>query len=634
MSPAMPRPITRLPLATLLATAFLAIPGTLWAQAQRPQAQPSAGQDKSIVAVVNADPITADQLSEEAVRRYGTDLLENMINRHLILQACQAAGVEVTQADVSAEIQRIAAKFNLSIDQYLKLLQEERDISPVQYAQEVIWPMMALRLLVHDRLVISDEDFNRAYLARFGEAVKCRMIMVSDPALAKTLHDRAKANPDQFGALAKEFSEDEASASVRGLIPPIRKFTGHSQVEEVAFSLAENAVSDVLPMGDQWILLQAVKRMPATNPTPQAMPAIREQIVDALRDEKVREAAAELFQELQTKASVVKVLGNDELTRQHPGVAAIVNEQKVLVAHVAAECVKRHGSVVLEGEINRKLLTQALKTSGKQVTREDLDAEVQRAAVAYGFVNQTGEPDVEAWIQSVMSEGVASRDLYLRDSVWPSVALGKLIEGRVEVTEDDMREGFESNYGPRAEILAIVLSDQRTAQKVWDLARGNPTEEFFGGLAEQYSVEPVSQSNLGKVPPLRKHGGQPALEKEAFSLRPGELSGIVATGDKYVILKCQGFTEPLVTNPADVREELMLAIQERKNRVAMAKLFDELKEKSQIDNFFELAKKTSGGVPTSGQSAVVPAAPTAQSGSAKTPVAPASATGPARPARR
>ncbi len=557
-------------------------------------AEPSTGgtPSNSVVAVVNADPITADQLADESVRRYGPDMLDNMINRHLILQACKEAGIEVTNADVSGEIQRIAAKFNLPIDQYLKLLQDERDISPDQYAREVIWPMMALRRLVADQVKVSDEEFNQAYLSQYGEAVKCRMIMVADRKLADSLRERAVAAPDQFGELAKEFSEDEASASVRGLIPPIRRHTGDTRLEEIAFSTPENGVSPVLELGDQWIILQPVRRLPAANPNAQTMPAIREQIVDSIRDVKVREAASGMFGELQRQAQVVKFLGDSEAMKQNPGVAAIVNGQKVTIAQVANECVKRHGSIVLDGEINRKLLTQALAKAKQQVTRADLDAEVARAAVAYGHVGPNGEPDIEAWIASVLEEGVATRELYYRDSVWPSVALAKLIEGQVTVTENDLREGFESNYGPRVEILAIVLSDQRTAQKVWDMARNNPTDEFFGELAEQYSVEPVSQSNFGKVPPLRKHGGQPALEKEAFSLKPGELSGIVATGEKYVILRCQGMTEPVVSDFSAVREELQLMLQEKKSRQAMAKMFDQLKDSAKIDNFFEIAKKT------------------------------------------
>jgi parvulin-like peptidyl-prolyl isomerase len=574
---------------------------TCAADAPKGAASAPTASTNSVVAVVNADPITSDQLAEETVRRYGTDRVDNMINRHLILQACTAAGLEVTNQDVSAEIHRIAAKFNLPTDQYLQLLQDERDISPDQYAREVIWPMLALRRLVHDRVQVTDEELNRGLLARYGESVKCRMIMVSDRKLADSLRQRALANPDQFAALAKQHSQDETSASVGGLIPPVRRYTGDSRLEEVAFSLPENAVSEVLQLGDQWIILQAVRRMPAASPSAQAMPAVREQITDAIRDEKIRDTATEVFAQLQKDAKVVKVLGDEAAMKQNPGVAAIVNGQKVTIAQVASECVKRHGSVVLDGEINRKLLSQALAKAGKQVTQADLDAEVVRAATAYGYVRSDGQADVKAWLEAVVADGLASTDLYYRDSVWPSVALSKLVDGQVTVSEDDLREGFESSFGVRVEVLAIVLSDQRTAQKVWEMARNNPTDEFFGNLAEQYSVEPVSQSNFGKVPPIRKHSGQPALEKEAFSLKPGELSGIVATGDKYIILRCQGLTEPVVSEFAVVRDELTISIREKKNRQAMAKKFDELKETAQIDNFFEVAKK-------SGKVAAAPAA--------------------------
>ncbi len=185
------------PLTILMVAVALSVP-SFAADAPKSAAPSAAGG--SIVAVVNADPITSDQLADESVRRYGVEMIDNMINRHLILQACVAKGIEVTNQDVSAEIHRIATKFNLPTDQYLQLLQDERDISPDQYAREVIWPMLALRRLVHDQVQVSDEEFNRAFVARYGEAIKCRMIMVSDRQLADSLRERAL---DQSGAVRR-----------------------------------------------------------------------------------------------------------------------------------------------------------------------------------------------------------------------------------------------------------------------------------------------------------------------------------------------------------------------------------------------------------------------------------------------
>ena len=545
------------------------------------------GASNDVVAVVNADPITRSMLSEATVDRFGDEILENMINRYLILQECNQRGIEVTKQEVSDEIRRLAGKFGLSMESYLNLLQENRQITASQYSREIIWPMLSLRKLVANQVKVTDEEFNRAYLSQFGEAVKCRLIMVEDRGKAMELHQQASANPQQFNLLAKQYSEDEASASVGGLIPPIRRYTGDSRLEDAAFALANGEVSPVLQLGDQWIFLQAVRRIPASTPSPQSLPAIKEQINDRIRDEKVRVSASELFAKLQEKSNIVKVLGDESLEKQNPGVAAVVNGQQVLISQVGEEAIKRYGADVLEGEINRKLLMQELRSEKKQVAQADLDQEIAAGAIASGYVEADGNADLDGWFDSITSDGKTTVDLYVQDVVWPSAALRKLVEDSVEVTQVDLENGFEAAYGPRVEVLAVVLSDQRTAQKVWEMARDNPTDAFFGGLAEQYSVEPVSSSNQGKVPPIRRHGGQPAVEKEAFSLKPGELSGIISTGGKYLVLRCQGYTEPVVSDPSVVQAELLRDLSDRKTKQAMAAHFEQMVGDAEIDNFLE-----------------------------------------------
>ncbi len=551
-----------------------------------------AQNENSVVAVVNADPITRQMLANATLDRYGDAVLDNVIiNRQLILQACKDRGLGVTETEVGEEIARLATKFGFKVPDYLNLLKEERSIDPDQYGREIIWPMLALRKLVSDQVQPTAEEFDRAFLAQYGEAIKCRMIMVSKKEKADMLHREAVAKPDGFGELAKVNSEDEVSASVRGLIPPIRRYTGDSRLEDTAFALANGQISPVMQLADQWIFLQAVRRIPATSPPASAMPTIRAQIEDQIRGEKMKGAASELFANLQRNSNVVKVIGNPQLQQQYPGVAAVVNNQSITLSQLSAECIKRHGKDVLEGEINRKLLNQALKTAGKTISDAELQAEVARAAKSMGLVRSDGSADITAWLESVTSDGETTREIYLRDAVWPSVALKKLVEDRIAVTEEDMQRGFDSNFGPRVEILACVLADQRTAQKVWKMARDNPTEEFFGRLAEQYSIEPVSASNSGKVPPIRKYSGQPTIEREAFQLQAGQLSSILASGDKYILLKCQGRTEPVVSDINAVRSELQRDLTDKKFAVEMANEFDRLKDTAEIENYLVAAKE-------------------------------------------
>ncbi|MFM7931111.1 MAG: hypothetical protein ACKO9Q_25665, partial [Pirellula sp.] len=106
---------------------------------------PNAEAGPAIVALVNSQKITLQDLANLCVMRHGEEVLENMVNRYLILQACQERKIEISQKDVDDEIGRIASKFNLSVQMYLKLLDTERDIRPEYYASDIVWPMLALR---------------------------------------------------------------------------------------------------------------------------------------------------------------------------------------------------------------------------------------------------------------------------------------------------------------------------------------------------------------------------------------------------------------------------------------------------------------------------------------------------------
>jgi parvulin-like peptidyl-prolyl isomerase len=280
---------------------------------------------------------------------------------------------------------------------------------------------------------------------------------------------------------------------------------------------------------------------------------------------------------------VVNVFNDTAKREEMPGVAAVINNHKVTVRELAEECVARHGTEVLEGTISRRLLEQALKQRNITVSQQDVDAEVARAALAMGQKTADGMPNVEKWLELVTKEQGLPLDAYMRDSVWPSVALKKLA-GEVKITNEDLQKGFEANYGTRVRCRAIVLANQRKAQEVWEKARGL-TAEDFGKLAAEYSVEASSKALQGKVPPIQRHGGQPLLEKEAFSLKPGELSSIIQAGDKYVILFCEDYTKPTNVNFAEVKQDIYSDIFEKKQRIAMAEEFNRLRESAQIDNF-------------------------------------------------
>jgi parvulin-like peptidyl-prolyl isomerase len=561
----------------------------------RPAATPAnaartADASMSVVAIVNREEISREELARECLTVYGKEVLQSVVNKQLILGYCQRMGIAITEKDVQDEIDRMARKFALTTDQYLAMLKQERGIRPEQYASDIVWPMLALRRLAQDQITPTAAELKQAFESQYGEAIKVRIIVLDDEESARRVQAQAAKNPDDFGALAKNHSKDP-SASMNGLIQPIRRGNGHSEIENAAFTLADGQVSRVIPITlgagreqgavTQYVILKRESLLPAMKVNPKlAEERLRESIVEG----KLRTAAAEVFQKLQSEAVVVNVMNDPAKSAQMPGVAATINGRKITLRELAEECLSRHGVEVLDGTISRHLLAQELKRRNLTVTERDEYDEIARAALSMGYKTANGQPDVQKWLTAVKEEQGLSLDVYKRDSVWPSVALKKLA-GEVQISKEDLQKGYEANYGPRVRCRAIVVANQRRAQEIWEQARTNPTAEYFGQLAEEHSIEPSSKALQGKVPPIQRHGGQPNLEKEAFSLKPGELSSIVQVVDKFVILFCEGYTEPIQVSFDEVKQEIANDIREKKQRISMAEVFNKLRDSAQIDNF-------------------------------------------------
>jgi len=547
------------------------------------QAGPPKTADKNapqIVALVNGEEISRQQLAQECLRYGGEDVLQSIVNRHLIAIHCQQQKVSVSEAEVQAEIARMAARFNLGVDQWIKMLETERQITPQQYARDIVWPTLALRKLAGPQLQVTDEELKQEYETEFGPAVKGRIIVVKDPQKAQEIRAQAAAPSADFARLARQFSEDVNTASTGGLVQPIRRHMGDPQLEDIAFKLKDGEVGPILQVGDQFVILKCEGHLPGRQ---MAADQVRDRHIDQIRDRKLPKIASELFRKLQAEAKVENLM-NDP-AKQHLGVAAQINGQPVTVRELSEECITRQGKEVLDTFINRKLLEQRLREKKLVVSQPEIDAEIARAAVANEIMLPNGQPDVQKWLKMVTQQSGVTVDAYIRDAVWPTVALKKLVSADVKVAEEDLQKGYEANYGPRVRCRAIVLGDQRLAQQVWDMARKDARPEHFAQLASEYSIEVGSRSQGGEVPPLQKHGGQPVLENEAFRLKAGEISGVIQVGDKYVILRSEGFTTPENVKFPEVRQLLFDDIHEKKLRVAMAQEFERIKNSSQIDNF-------------------------------------------------
>ncbi|MBI84452.1 MAG: peptidylprolyl isomerase [Planctomycetaceae bacterium] len=582
-----------------------------------------------IVAVINQKPIQRSELARECMNRFGEDVLETVANKYILLMECKRREVVITKEEVEREVTSMANKFGITVEHWLGMLEDERKINPRQYRNDVIWPTLALRKLAAKSITVSDDEIKQAWDSQYGPKVKVRLIALTQKTKADQIYRQALATPTDFAELAMDHSQDVNSAPYGGLVPPIRRHMGSPELEQVAFSLKPGQISRVIHVANQYVILKCEKILAPTTVSEKDFKVVRSRLESNIHSAKQREMAAETFSTLQNKAQFTNVYNNPNLRQKNPGVAATINGKQITIRQLAEECLLRHGISVLDIEINRRLLQQELKRRNLSVQQADLHREVERAARAFGITKNDGSPQINSWLKMVTEEQGVTKEIYMSDIVWPTVALKTLIGSRVQVTEDDLHKGFEANYGERVECLAIVMSDQRRAQKVWAESQKSPNAKAFARLASIHSIEPISRNNDGEVPPIAKFSGQPEVEEAAFELKPEEMSGIIVSGDRYIILRAKGRTQPIVKDFAAVRDTLYEDILEKKLRASMGKEFDHIKESAQIDNF--LAGTTQSGrgnkIPTADRRAERPGTPPGS-------VIPATATQPGSTPRR
>lgn len=291
-------------------------------------------------------------------------------------------------------------------------------------------------------------------------------------------------------------------------------------------------------------------------------------------------------------------------------VLARVNNQPIYYDAVAKECVVRTGPEVLDNLINRLIILQECDRRGVTVSPEEVAREVTEIAKKFNL-------PAETWYQMLQSERSITPQQYRDDVIWPMLALKKLAGTEFKPTNEDMDHAFKRDYGPRVKARVVVVDGNiRQANEVWKECNANPTD--FDRIAREKSADPNTRALGGVVPPIAMFGpaSQAPVERAAFTMREGEISPVIEVDqNRYLILKCEGRTEPAITDIKDVWDDLYKQVVEEKTQTAVAGVFEKIKKDAQVQNFLVntttgVKKSVPGGVRPA--SAEAPGAATAR----------------------
>lgn len=285
------------------------------------QVLPEAGES---LARVNNQNITWEVVARECMERHAKDVLENLINRQLIHQECEAHGVEITPEEITREVNEIARKFSVPTETWYQLLHSERGLNPQQYHRDVIWPMLALKKLAGTDVEITEAALQRAFESNYGERVEARMIVINGNIRQATkIWNEVTAKPEDFSRFASEYSADTNSKALGGQIPPIRRHSAppnspQAKVEEAAFKMQPGEISPVMQIGEKkYVILLCEKQ---TQPIVSNIDEVRSELIEQLREEQTQEAVGRVFAAIKAKAQIHNFLTGESTAGAAGGV--------------------------------------------------------------------------------------------------------------------------------------------------------------------------------------------------------------------------------------------------------------------------------------------------------------------------
>jgi len=254
------------------------------------------------VAKVGSVVVSEDELARECLALYGPEVLENVVNRAIIQQACQKAGVAVEEAEVHAEVEKIAKRFNLDTKTWYEMLLAERKMNPHQYRRNVIWPMLALRKLAGQQTQLTKKEVQQAFARDYGPRVKARMIMLDNLNRAQKVWDEVKKNPAEFERYARDISIEPNSRALGGAIQPIPQYSENESLWKAAFKLDEGEVSGIIQIGlSRYAILLCEGQ---TDPVVASIDEVKNQLLEQLSEEQAQAAVARVFAKLKEETRV------------------------------------------------------------------------------------------------------------------------------------------------------------------------------------------------------------------------------------------------------------------------------------------------------------------------------------------
>lgn len=208
---------------------------------------------------------------------------------------------------------------------------------------------------------------------------------------------------------------------------------------------------------------------------------------------------------------------------------ASVEGEKITKDELYDVLVKSQGEEATALLIEEKLVALEMKKEKLSVSDKEVDAELA------SYVENTGGED--AFAAALEQSGMTEKQF--KENIVQFLSLQKLMEPRIEVTDEEMKAFFEENKDSMAEPAQveashILVEDEATAKEVAEKLKDGGD---FVALAKEYSTDEGNAENGGELGFFTADKMVPEFSEVAFAMKSDEVSDPVQTEHGYHIIK-------------------------------------------------------------------------------------------------
>lgn len=260
-------------------------------------------------------------------------------------------------------------------------------------------------------------------------------------------------------------------------------------------------------------------------------------------------------------------------------VVAKVGDMTITKSELYDELVNQNGTQVLNMLISDKIMEAEIKAQEINISDEEIEEDLEDMKEYFGsdedFNNELTRYNL------TLDE--------VRNNIKKSLQIKQLLEPYIEITEEEMKEYFETNkasFGKEEQVKAshILVETEEEALEVIDKLDDG---EDFAKLAKEYSTDTSNSELGGNLGYFNRAKMVKEFSDAAFAMKVGDISEPVKTTFGYHIIKLEDKIEAKEAVYEDSIKDIENALFQEKSNDGYMAWYQEKLEEYEIKTYLE-----------------------------------------------